>query len=77
MSPKKSKNTLNEQLYDLLRQFWEVEVSFDPLVKVNKEDIDCETYFVNHHIRLDAGAYSVHVPMKHNIKLLGESLERK
>jgi len=38
-----------------------------------KEELDCEAHFVRHVVRLPAGDYSVRLPAKFNLDLLGES----
>ncbi|XP_044571924.1 uncharacterized protein LOC123257318 [Drosophila ananassae] len=63
----------DERLDQLLRQFWEVETCTDPIVKASKEELDCESYFVKNCVRLEGGAYTVRLPIKHNSNLLGDS----
>ncbi|XP_044573069.1 uncharacterized protein LOC123257553 [Drosophila ananassae] len=65
------KGPLDERLDQLLRQFWEVET--DPIVKASKEELDCESHFVKNFVRLEGGAFTVRLPIKHNNGLLGDS----
>ncbi|XP_044573988.1 uncharacterized protein LOC123258177 [Drosophila ananassae] len=66
------KGPLDERLYQLLRQFWEVKTCTDPIVKASKEE-DCEGHFVKNFVRLEGGVYTVRIPIKHNSGLLDDS----
>jgi len=41
------------------------------------EELDCEAHFVRHVVRLPAGDYSVRLPAKVNLDLLGESYQQQ
>jgi len=51
-----------DRLDDLLRRFWEVESCAEPIIRATKEELDCESHFVRHVVRLPAGDYSVRLP---------------
>ncbi|XP_041449058.1 uncharacterized protein LOC121404136 [Drosophila obscura] len=61
------------RLDELVRQFWEVEHIFEPIVRATKEELHCEDHFVKHHTRLPSGEYSVSLPMKRSLESLGDS----
>jgi len=65
-----------DRLDDLLRRFWEVESCTEPIIRATKEELDCEAHFVRHVNRLPAGDYSVRLPGKFNLDLLGESYQQ-
>ncbi|KAH8310203.1 hypothetical protein KR067_003129, partial [Drosophila pandora] len=69
----KSSSQLDDRLECLLRNFWEIEDCSEPIVKWTKEELDCETHFVQNSARLESGAYSVKLPLKVSSELLGES----
>ncbi|XP_017469715.1 PREDICTED: uncharacterized protein LOC108361583 isoform X2 [Rhagoletis zephyria] len=61
------------QLDQLVRRFWELESCASSVVKYTKEEIDCESHFKANFTRLSTGDYSVRLPIKPNICMLGES----
>jgi len=65
-----------DRLDDLLWRFWEVESCAEPIIRATKEEFDCEPHFVRHVVRLPAGDYSVRLPAKFNLDLLGESYQQ-
>ncbi|KAH8342798.1 hypothetical protein KR067_007890 [Drosophila pandora] len=73
MIPADPANSVDDRLDFLLRQFWEVDACTAPIVQATKEELDCKAHFVMHHVRLESGAYSVRLPIKHSVELLGES----
>jgi len=62
-----------DRLDDLLRRFREVESCAEPIIRATKEELDCEAHFIRHVVRLPAGDYSVRLPAKFNLYLLGQS----
>jgi len=65
-----------DRLDDLLRRFWEVESCPEPIIRATKKELDCEADSVRHVVRLPAGDYSVRLPAKFNLDLLGESYKQ-
>ncbi|XP_043064462.1 uncharacterized protein LOC122320333 [Drosophila ficusphila] len=71
-----SRDNSLDRLDDLLRRFWEVVSCVEPIAHATKEELDCETHFKKHFIRSPAGDYSVRLPAKFNLELLGESYQQ-
>ncbi|XP_043063573.1 uncharacterized protein LOC122319825 [Drosophila ficusphila] len=71
-----SRDNSLDRLDDLLRRFWEVESCVEPIAHSTKEEQDCEAHFKKHFIRSPAGDYSVRLPAKLNLELLGESYQQ-
>jgi len=65
-----------DRLDDLLRRFWEVESCPEPIIRATKKELDCEADSVRHVVCLPAGDYSVRLPAKFNLDLLGESYKQ-
>ncbi|XP_067647299.1 uncharacterized protein Indy isoform X1 [Eurosta solidaginis] len=61
------------QLDQIVRRFWEMDSSCSAVAKYTKEEMDCESHFKANFVRLPSGDYSVRLPIKSNISLLGES----
>jgi len=53
-----------------------VESCDEPHIRATKEELKCEARFVRHVVRLPAGDYSVRLPAKFNLDLLGESYQQ-
>ncbi|XP_044317454.1 uncharacterized protein LOC123038060 [Drosophila rhopaloa] len=58
---------------ELVRRFWEVESCGEGVVTATKEELECEAHFKTNFRRLDSGEYSVRLPAKNTLELLGES----
>ncbi|XP_049308683.1 uncharacterized protein LOC125777638 [Bactrocera dorsalis] len=61
---------------ELVRSFWEIDNSFEPISKATREELDCEDHFKANYSRLLTGEYSVRLPLKPSISLLGDSYEQ-
>ncbi|XP_043065437.1 uncharacterized protein LOC122320892, partial [Drosophila ficusphila] len=60
-------------LDEILRRFWEIESVPDYACKFSKEELECEEHFKTNFARLATGAYSVRLPLKHSLDMLGDS----
>ncbi|XP_037941449.1 uncharacterized protein LOC119674385 [Teleopsis dalmanni] len=63
----------DQSLDQQVKRFWETENCFDSIVKTTKEHLDCETHFRTHFSRNESGEYSVRLPLRLDIDLLGDS----
>ncbi|XP_017463258.1 PREDICTED: uncharacterized protein LOC108356669, partial [Rhagoletis zephyria] len=61
---------------DIVRSFWEIDNSFEPIRRATKEKIDCEAYFNANYSRMATGEYSVRLPVKPSVHLLGDSYQQ-
>lgn len=65
-----------QSLNQIVRSFWEVDSCFEPIAKTTKEELECEEHFQNNYHSLGTGEYSVRLPLKHSLDLLGDSYEQ-
>ncbi|XP_036347058.1 uncharacterized protein LOC118756401, partial [Rhagoletis pomonella] len=67
----------NDILASIVTRFWEVDNRFaaTPNPTLSDEDVFCEKHFVQNHVRLPSGAYSVRLPPKSNFDILGDSYD--
>ncbi|XP_044312560.1 uncharacterized protein LOC123037129 [Drosophila rhopaloa] len=65
--------TAEVHMDELVRRFWEVESCGEGVVTATKEELECEAHFKTNFRRLDSGEYSVRLPAKNTLELLGES----
>ncbi|XP_037931454.1 uncharacterized protein LOC119666243 [Teleopsis dalmanni] len=75
----KKSSTPDDRYHSLdlqVRKFWELESCFDPVIKITKEHLDCQAHFQAHFSRLVTGEYSVRLPLKLDIQLLGDSYQQ-
>ncbi|XP_036346593.1 uncharacterized protein LOC118755897, partial [Rhagoletis pomonella] len=68
-------NEPHKSLDQLVRGFWETENCLEGTTKVKKEEFNCEMHFQANYCRLDTGEYSVRLPVKQGINLLGDSYQ--
>ncbi|XP_053969189.1 uncharacterized protein LOC128870561 [Anastrepha ludens] len=66
----------NVQIDQLVRRFWEVESCCESVATYSKEELDCEAHFKANYLRLSTGNYSVRLPAKVSIDLLGDSYQQ-
>ncbi|XP_041451530.1 uncharacterized protein LOC121405044 [Drosophila obscura] len=62
-----------DQVELLLRRFWEVESSTEDSVMVKQEDVDCEDHFKANFSRLSSEEFTVKLPIKKSLEILGDS----
>ncbi|GAB1869293.1 Gag-pol polyprotein [Camponotus japonicus] len=66
--------SMDQQLYDVLRKFWELEeVSINKSSSLSPEEQDCEKHFQDTYSRDPQGRYVVCLPFKKPVKELGDS----
>ncbi|XP_071570688.1 uncharacterized protein [Temnothorax nylanderi] len=69
--------SVNQELYDLVYKFWEVEeVPSSKVPILSKEEQECEDYFLSTHRRDETGRYIVKLPFKSNPDRLGNSKDK-
>lgn len=59
-------------LHKQLEKFWQIE-NLETRAPLSQEEAHCEKHFVATHTRDDEGRFTVQLPLKENIKDLGES----
>jgi len=65
---------VDKELHDVLQLFWRVdEIPMTSSSSLSKEDQECEQYFKSTYSRDNQGRYTVRLPFKKSINLLGES----
>ncbi|XP_054085777.1 uncharacterized protein LOC128921650 [Zeugodacus cucurbitae] len=69
-------DTAQPSTNEILRPFWEIDNSFEPIRMTTREEIDCEAHFKANYSRLPTGEYSVRLPVKASISLLGDSYQQ-
>nr|XP_041632379.1 uncharacterized protein LOC121502737 [Drosophila kikkawai] len=63
-------------LESVVRKFWEVENVGESGSQRTKEELDCEAHFNANFTRLPSGEYSVRLPTKHSVEILGDSYQQ-
>ncbi|XP_041633394.1 uncharacterized protein [Drosophila kikkawai] len=64
------------RLESVVRKFWEVENVGESGSQRTKEELDCEAHFNANFTRLPSGEYSVRLPTKHSVEILGDSYQQ-
>lgn len=65
----------DSSLEDLVKRFWEIE-NYASSASSSEEDSFCEDFFKQNHTRLENGQYSVKLPFKTDVSMLGNSYHR-
>lgn len=71
---KKSISGSDQNLYDLVQQFWAVDECISDGAELSEKDKECENHFKDHTQRNTNGSYSVRLPFSKNPSVLGESM---